>query len=616
MAASAGNGHNKEPASIYPVLGMAAFNSFVNAATTADLLLGFAGDQALWQPTRAPFTSLVATAEQVQRLVGAITSAGLDQVGAADNALKVGSTTKGRTFADLSESAFSNSGPDVTAVGERITIHDLSTVNGTSFSAPQVAGLASYLWLLSPQLRSQPASVTRRAILQNARSTTQAGNVIDAYATVLSLDPASSPTPATAPVRLAILDVHKDGRFDEGDLAVYRTAYFGVPEPATPDYGRHDLNGDGFTGGSRRERFDLDRIGSTQFGATVYAVLAGGYSESSLTDAEILCFYADSLMYEGTIDGRNQLLQDLCPLTVAVTPQGATVPAGDSQQFAATVTGTSDPRVTWSATGGSITPAGLFTAGTGAGTFSVRATSVVNPNAFGEATLTIPTTSPVTQVSGPYDGDEERGITDPTSVRLARWRLQPVGSRFRVIRETGIGVYFCQQTGFNPYQCSPTFDLINGGFSATEGSKTVSGSLSNGRLQFVLEESCANANGEIGLCRTQFSGQQLVLQLAPTLLDFGTIAVGTSSGPQSLSVTNLGLLPTRVFVLLSNGFSIVSNSCDSGTAVVFMASEGTTCTLSIQFSPPVPGSFGGPVVVTADGGPVVSGALTLRGQGN
>ena len=144
----------------------------------------------------------------------------------------------------------------------------------------------------------------------------------------------------------------------------------------------------------------------------------------------------------------------------------------------------------------------------------------------------------------------------------------------------------------------------------------MSGSVSNGRLQFVLDESCANANGEIGLCRTQFDGRQLVLQLAPTLLDFGTVAVGSSSGPQSLSVTNLGLLPTRVFVLLSLGFSIVGNSCDSGTAVVFMASEGTTCTLAIQFSPPAPGSFGGPVVVTADGGPVVSGALTVRGQGN
>ena len=203
-------------------------------------------------------------------------------------------------------------------------------------------------------------------------------------------------------MRLAILDVNNDGRFKKGDLAVYRAAYFGVPETATPDYGRYDLNGDGFTGGLRREtlRPRSHRLHPVWRGH-VHPCWPGGYSESSLTDAEILCFYADSLMYEGTIDSRNQLLQDLCPLTVAVTPQSATVSAGDHEQFAATVTGTSDPRVTWSATGGSITAAGEFTAGTVAGTFSVRATSVVNPNAFGEATLTILTASPVTQVSGP-----------------------------------------------------------------------------------------------------------------------------------------------------------------------------------------------------------------------
>ena len=37
----------------------------------------------------------------------------------------------------------------------------------------------------------------------------------------------------------------------------------------------------------------------------------------------------------------------------------------------------------------------------------------------------------------------------------------------------------------------------------------------------------------------------------------------------SLSITNLGLLPTRVFVNLSLGFSIVGNSCDSGTGGCF-----------------------------------------------
>jgi hypothetical protein len=211
---------------------------------------------------------------------------------------------------------------------------------------------------------------------------------------VLSLDAVSSPSASTAPIRLAILDVDNDGQFDGDDIIAFRAAYVdpntgAEVEPTTPDYSRHDLNGDGFTGGGGTERFDLDRIGSTQFGAAVYSTLAGGFAESSLTDVDILCFYAFSPLYEGSVDVRNQLLQGLCPITVTVDPASVTVAPGGTRQFAATVTGTADPRVTWSATGGTISPAGLFTAGTVAGSFTVRAASVINPNAFGESTVTV-----------------------------------------------------------------------------------------------------------------------------------------------------------------------------------------------------------------------------------
>ena len=45
--------------------------------------------------------------------------------------------------------------------------------------------------------------------------------------------------------------------------------------------------------------------------------------------------------------------------------------------------------MTWSATAGTISAAGLFTAGATAGTVTVRATSVADPTAFGEAIVTV-----------------------------------------------------------------------------------------------------------------------------------------------------------------------------------------------------------------------------------
>jgi hypothetical protein len=402
VAASAGNVRDKEPADIYPALGIAAMNSFINAATLPDPFLGFAQNAAMWTPTDPSFPILAATPEQAQNLVNTISFLGLDAVGGAANVLKVGSTTTGRTYSDLVASDFSNVGHDVSAIGEEIQTADLTLVRGTSFSSPQVAGLASYLWLLSPQLRAEPAALTRRAIVDNAITTAQASEVIDAYATVLSLDPASSPTALSAPIRLAILDVTGDGTFDALDLTAYRSVLIdaagGSVEPAAADYSRHDLNGDGFTGGSQRTaRFDLDRTGSTQFGASSYADVTADieglevhFHEAALTDLEILCYYAYSDLYGGDSSSRGLIMQGLCvAATVTVDPPAVTLDPGGTQQFAANVTGTQDPRVTWTATGGSITMTGLFTAGAAPGTGTVRATSVVDPNAFGDAIVTV-----------------------------------------------------------------------------------------------------------------------------------------------------------------------------------------------------------------------------------
>jgi hypothetical protein len=62
------------------------------------------------------------------------------------------------------------------------------------------------------------------------------------------------------------------------------------------------------------------------------------------------------------------------PVTVAVVPSPASVQSGATVQFAATVIGTPNTSVVWSATGGSVSPTGLYTAGAAAGTFTVTAT--------------------------------------------------------------------------------------------------------------------------------------------------------------------------------------------------------------------------------------------------
>ena len=437
VAAAAGNARDEglSGAGIYPGLGRAANENEMAVASQPDPFFGFAQDADQWAPNaffaELNFPSLQASDAEMGLLQQDILLAGLNTA-VADNVVVVGSTTtldpatvpqNSPGFDELSESSFSNSDPDVRAVGERVSNVCLAVPcparSGTSDAAPQVAGLASYLWLLSPDLRARPSSVTKQAIVMNTRDGQHANRLLDAYATVLSLDAATLPDATSAPVRRAILDANDDGVFDERDLAPFVGHYFVlnpngkvnfvpgangrlVPQdvlPAIADFSRYDLNGDGFTGGLNTDRFDLDRVGSTQYGATRYTTVqqdiegqAVSFPEDDLTDAQILCYYAYSDVYTGSSDARSDLLAGLCGahVTVSVTPAAVTLAGGATQQFVATVHGTADPLVTWSVSGGgTISQTGLFTAGNAAGIFTARATSVADPTAVGEATVTV-----------------------------------------------------------------------------------------------------------------------------------------------------------------------------------------------------------------------------------
>ena len=408
FVASGGNDFDEESTTIYPGLGESHFESFATISQLTDTQFNFVFNDNFWTPSPQNqthgFTSLKATPGEVASLLQSVQNAGVAGAAVADNVIVVGSRkspdptqilTQHVLPSQLAESDFSNNGPDISAVGEDILN---SGVDGTSFSAPQVSGLVSFLWMLSPDLQSQPVAVTKRAIVANANN-----GFLDAYATVLSLDAAAAPTPQNAPVRMALLDTNSDTKFDENDLTIFLSHFqdgAGNPvEPTAPDYSRWDLNGDGFTGGSGTEQFDLDRVFSTQYGATNYSLditedieqQTVHFNETDLTDLQVLCYYAYSAMYTGDPAVRFQLVGGCAGVTVTVNPANTTVQIGGTKQFSATVHGSSDPRVTWrvSGSGNSIDANGLLTAGNTAGTFTVRATSVADVNAFGEATVTI-----------------------------------------------------------------------------------------------------------------------------------------------------------------------------------------------------------------------------------
>jgi len=101
------------------------------------------------------------------------------------------------------------------------------------------------------------------------------------------------------------------------------------------------------------------------------------------------------------------------PSGVMISPLTPTTFTGGTQQFTATVTGLSNTSVNWTATGGSISISGLYTAGSTAGSFTVTATSVQDPTKSASTTVTV-----VTQTTGAHP----RIILDSNTLATLRAR--------------------------------------------------------------------------------------------------------------------------------------------------------------------------------------------------
>ncbi|MGA8341262.1 MAG: carboxypeptidase regulatory-like domain-containing protein, partial [Candidatus Sulfotelmatobacter sp.] len=76
------------------------------------------------------------------------------------------------------------------------------------------------------------------------------------------------------------------------------------------------------------------------------------------------------------------------PVAVSISPTSATLSTGGRQQFTAYVSGTSNTAVTWSATGGTVTTSGLYTAPGTASTYTVTATSTADTTKSASASVT------------------------------------------------------------------------------------------------------------------------------------------------------------------------------------------------------------------------------------
>jgi hypothetical protein len=108
---------------------------------------------------------------------------------------------------------------------------------------------------------------------------------------------------------------------------------------------------------------------------------AGGPPGTYLISAQSLA--------EPTLCAKAFVTVQAAPIVITVNPPVPIVTSGRTLTLTAQVTGTTNAAVTWSASAGSITPAGAFTAPAATGTVTVTATSVADPSRSASTTVTV-----------------------------------------------------------------------------------------------------------------------------------------------------------------------------------------------------------------------------------
>jgi hypothetical protein len=97
-----------------------------------------------------------------------------------------------------------------------------------------------------------------------------------------------------------------------------------------------------------------------------------------------------------------------------------------------------------------------------------------------------------------------------------------------------------------------------------------------------------------------------LISISPSAVGFGSVAVGASSATQAVTVTNSGSASAPVTTVSTTGDFSQTNTC--GTSI----GAGSSCTVSVRFTPTVAGSRAGNLTVTAAG---ITSTVPLSGTG-
>ena len=287
-------------------------------------------------------------------------------------------------------------------------------------------------------------------------------------------------------------------------------------------------------------------------------------------------------------------------VAVSINPSSATVKTGGTQQFAAAVTGTSNTGITWSASGGTVSTNGMYTAPASAGTYTVKATSTADTTKSASATITATTAAATIAVS-------------PSALSFSSIGVNSSSTQTLTISNTGgsnLSVTSATVSGSSFSVSGVTFPItIGAGQSASlivKFSPTATGNFTG---TVTIASNATNSVSAVNLSGSATAASTYQLSASPTSVSFGSIVEG-SSATKTITLSNTGTAAVSISAanFTGMGFSL------SGVSLPLTVAAGKTQNVTISFAPQTSGAASGTVsfVSNATNSPTT---ISLSGSG-
>ena len=267
-------------------------------------------------------------------------------------------------------------------------------------------------------------------------------------------------------------------------------------------------------------------------------------------------------------------------ISVSVSPTTATVTSGGTEQFSAQVTNTSNTAVTWSATSGTVSTAGLFTAPTvtATKTMTVTATSVADNTKSASATVTVNATAGILTLN-PTSISFGSVTVGQTSAVLTT-TLTNTGNASLTITNDAISAGDFNWGG----KGTCNYGTLAPGASCLYSAKFTPTATGTRTGTITIYSTASNATVTLPLSGIGTSATSGTLAASPATLALGSVVVGTS-GTASGTLTAGGSSVTVSAVSSNNSAFGVG-----GLSLPVTIPAGNSAAFTVTFSPQTTGA--------------------------